>query len=392
MKCLLLLFISCLVSTMEAGTAELGQILQAYQGEFDKDRERILSYRSLSPSQKQRQILDAYMAYQVRHVNDLEASKDWQRFDEALQSLLKQWNGQPSDPYVQMFARATKLFAQSADESLRAKSISYGEQLASHLHLASPIAADEALLVLAGKYLPQLGKVAPFDLMKRDMGLTTYMDLIQRLEEKMSEPPLEIDQNHMFKPPAGGFIFLSEQRTPEQEAKMQQAIAEHHRHQDAYQVFDDDRRIASHFNRPLDGRKPKLEKEMAGFIQKRYSMSTDDLIELQQLFEKHIRSPELRQRLILATFNGTNPFLGLPGQVQASKRSSWLEQFRAQKAREQTAQAGGNSASGSAQADPTGGQAGVASKTGYLLLISTTTVLLAVLLWPLLRRRPGQSK
>lgn len=308
-----------------------------YAQELGQNIQSVLVERSKSPAEKELGVSQLRDGMAIRYLTELENKQAWEEYAAALRAYQVDDRFLSPSTAAKVFARAAKLLAQSNESDFRALAADFAATVLRQMGTASLTAQDESMLVLVGKYLPQLGRAAPLDWVDRQAALSSYLNLIQSVELHLERPRPSVEQSHTWKPGRTILIDPAVARDDEEKARFEFAIKAYHKHQDEYRVFSEDDSIRYYFGNTSTGRRPKLEKEMSAFINKRYSMSTEDLIELQQLFEKHIRSPELRQRLILATFNGTNPFLGLAGPVQAAKRSSWLDQFRTQKEREQSA-------------------------------------------------------
>lgn len=317
-------------------TARCSSLLPlSHQQELEEKVRSVLADRNQSPAEKLHRVSQLRDGIAIGYISGLEKSQAWPEYISTLRAFRLDGNILSADASAVVFARAAKVIAQLDENDFRAVAGDFATVTLKQMEIASLKAQDEGILVLVGKYLPQLGRVAPLDAVDRKAALGSYLNLIQGVELHLEKPRPTVDQAHVWKP---GRVMLMDPafgRDEEEKARYESALKTHHKHQDEYRIYSEDDAIRYHFDNPADARKPKLEKEMAAFVNKRFTSSVEDLSELQQLFEKHIRSPELRQRLILATFNGTNPFLGLPGQAQVSKRSSWLDRLLALKAREQ---------------------------------------------------------
>ncbi|PAW81866.1 MAG: hypothetical protein B9S33_15965 [Pedosphaera sp. Tous-C6FEB] len=61
---------------------------------------------------------------------------------------------------------------------------------------------------------------------------------------------------------------------------------------------------------PWGGHEEKLHRAFTNHIHRHYTLSPADLDEVQVALEKYVKDPALKERLILAAYKGTNPFLG----------------------------------------------------------------------------------
>lgn len=84
----------------------------------------------------------------------------------------------------------------------------------------------------------------------------------------------------------------------------------------------------THFRSPGLNRWPKLQEDISRFVQMRYSTLPEDLDILEAAFNKHIKNPELREKLILKCFKGSNPFLGRHSQTEGKASGAVTSNLR----------------------------------------------------------------
>jgi len=154
--------------------------------------------------------------------------------------------------------------------------------------------------------------------------------------------------------------------------------------------------LRSKFTDAGGDRWPELQEDIAKFIHSRFStMLPEDVDILERAFDKHIKNPELKEKLILRAFKGVNPFLNRAGLGVADRSSGtpkrsvpFAERFKSATAKSpdrKMVQPG--TVAPDARTTSTGAQAAAVPPSPMPLVVLVSTVCAAGVLWLLLRRR-----
>jgi hypothetical protein len=238
----------------------------------------------------------------------------------AATSLNSRWSSENPDGYVRVIASAAVMLLRhsqsgyllAGDAEVGPVVASFGSNVLNRLSNVSLAAAGRAMFQLCLDVGDERdgGKVVA-DVVAREAVLNPYLSLLNRIESRMAVSATNAwdvftkeEQRNLksgVPPSTLGGVAVSEREIEDRLFNIRELIRDH-------EMFgppgtNNVRAGFSDWQRRLEG-------AFAAFLHRRYSDSDDDLDEVQQALDKHLVVPGLKERIILAAYNGTNPFAG----------------------------------------------------------------------------------
>jgi hypothetical protein len=318
----------------------------------------------------------------------LRSSKD-EALAEMARSLGTKWSTAPDVPHLSLFAFvATDLYGHTRNLEARRVALDLADQVIRRSLTAPLDKADQALarLAMGSRFAPPAGP-SLLGFVERDSFTEAMLSLVQRVEDRLSIP-LDVQRAALGPVASPNNTWFGRNARPSPEAI--EALEAYHRAAVLHSEWN-------HFTNPGWNRREGLQQEVARHIASRYTTDAGDLGILQQAFDKHIKNPDLKVKIILSAFKGENPLKNLSVRQAGDIHPRAAKHAIAQHARLQAGMAQGTvpagaQASRSASADggtsvSGAGQAAAVPPSAMPMVVLVSTVCAAGVLWLLLRRR-----
>ena len=232
------------------------------------------------------------------------------------EELHLRWQADSPSGYIAVLGLASSLLLDFSKRSDLAtmQATRFGSNILVLLPTVPLPAASMGAGILANEHIwrPELPVSSLLDLQPREEGLKGMLVVVSRLETFMQS----------FSPEAELAKLSAEERFQIKSGDIPSAVdgkrlsyAEQGRYRDLLKQIQDHRSFDKPPpDRPKDdpwtGHQGKLEKALASFVQKRYTLKPADLDEVQLALDIYAKDPALKERLVLAAYKGTNPFVG----------------------------------------------------------------------------------
>lgn len=268
------------------------------------------------------------------HLSSFQTSKDGPGLLSAIEELETKWRTGPLDGYVQVMAAATIAVQKwsgypaywRSEPNLEQVIQYHASNVLRRLPLVSLETAGRAMRQLAADVGGNCGENqrTALDRIGRDAALIPFLELLNRIETLMAIPANSgsigftraerDDFESGFDPESIGGVPVPASERSDRFGRLREFL--HCR--EIFGSGGDPQKVTDGWT----GWQGVLETRFTTFVQRHYTESEADLDEVQQAFDKCLTAPGLKERIILAAYRGTNPFVGRQLSSSAKKAPS----------------------------------------------------------------------